>query len=225
MEFALDKSKKDVNGNIYCIINDDNTANYFPKLEGLNINFLGKNNSIVIYGTPQFLNSKIQVKDNSLVIVKSTKRKIRNFNIVSRFFPVNVYIGTGFCCVGCQIIMDEPSNVYIGDECLFSAGIDIKTSDGHSIIKDGNVINTAKDIYIGNHVWIGQGAMILKGAYISDNSVIGAKSVITNCFCDKGLIIAGSPAKIIKKNINWSHQNPELFVRNIAQKKNGNIKK
>ena len=217
LEFALDKSKVDKNGNIYCAINDDFTAEYFPHLDGLNINFLGKNSFIVIFGKPIFTNSKITVKDNSLVIIKETRRKITNLSILSRFFPVKVYIGSGFSCAGCQLIMDESSNIYIGKECLFSYGIEIRTSDGHSIIKNSNVINSAKDVYIGNHVWLGQGVTILKGTYISDNSIIGTKSVVTNKFYSPGLIIAGIPAKIIKNEVNWSHQNPGVIVKSVKK--------
>lgn len=44
---------------------------------------------------------------------------------------------------------------------------------------------------------------ILKGASINDNSIIGFKSLVTKKYTEKNVIIAGSPAKIIKTNINW----------------------
>lgn len=60
--------------------------------------------------------------------------------------------------------------------------------------------SVASSIYIGNNVWIGESARICKGVTIGDNSIVAANSVVTknvppNC------IVAGNPAKIVKRNI------------------------
>lgn len=51
---------------------------------------------------------------------------------------------------------------------------------------------------IGDNVDIGIGAKILGGIYIADNITIGANSVVTKSFYEKGITIAGAPAKRIK---------------------------
>ncbi len=53
-------------------------------------------------------------------------------------------------------------------------------------------------IEIGDDVWIGAGAIILPGLKIASGCVIGAGSVVTKSFGDN-LVIAGNPAKIIKR--------------------------
>jgi len=60
---------------------------------------------------------------------------------------------------------------------------------------------TKGDVTIGNDVWIGYGAVILSGITIGDGAVIGAFSVVTkNVYPYE--IVAGNPAKVIKKRFN-----------------------
>ena len=105
----------------------------------------------------------------------------------------------------CQLAACEGTKIQIGDDCMFSHDIYVRTTDSHSIVNmDGNRINHAKDITIGNHVWIGMQSLILKGAVIPDNCVVGARSVISRSkeYVNNSILI-GNPAKIIKTGINW----------------------
>ena len=96
---------------------------------------------------------------------------------------------------------------------MFSFDISLWTSDRHAILdNNGKCINHGKDIVIGNHVWIGHGAKLMKGATINDGSVIGGNSLVTKKFFEKNVIIAGNPAKIIKKEISWTRERPNKFI-------------
>lgn len=44
------------------------------------------------------------------------------------------------------------------------------------------------------------------GSVIPDNSVVGTNALVTKHFEEKNILIAGSPAKIVKKNIKWVNQ-------------------
>lgn len=55
-----------------------------------------------------------------------------------------------------------------------------------------------KTTRIGNNVWIGENTVILAGTQIGDGVVVGANSVISNKV-PSNVIVAGAPAKIIKK--------------------------
>lgn len=101
---------------------------------------------------------------------------------------------------------------FIGDNVLISYGISIWNGDGHTIF-DANkeVLNYSKDVIIGNKVWIGHKAEILKGTVIQDNSVIGACSVVNKAFSESNVIIAGQPAKIVKRGITWDGKSPISF--------------
>ena len=90
--------------------------------------------------------------------------------------------------------------------CLFSSKIALFTSDGHTIIDDikGKILNSRNGtIVIGNHVWVGNKVIVNKGVVISDDSVIGTGAIVTNAFDETNVIIAGVPAKVIKKEVNW----------------------
>jgi glycosyltransferase involved in cell wall biosynthesis/carbonic anhydrase/acetyltransferase-like protein (isoleucine patch superfamily) len=89
--------------------------------------------------------------------------------------------------------------IIIGSNCAISWGVQIMDNDYHSI--DGKPIS--RSISIGNNVWVGSNVTILKGAYIPDNCIIAANSVVTNSFDEKNILIAGNPAKIIKRNVDW----------------------
>lgn len=52
----------------------------------------------------------------------------------------------------------------------------------------GNVLNSNKPIFIGNHVWIAAEASILKGSFISNDSII---------------VVGEYPGRISKENICW----------------------
>lgn len=98
----------------------------------------------------------------------------------------------------------EGSKVIIGDDCLFSSEIVFRTGDSHSILdQNGKRINSAKDITIGNHVWLGHRVLINKGVYIGDNSIVGTGSVVTKAFNEGNIVLAGVPAEIKKKDVNW----------------------
>ena len=108
---------------------------------------------------------------------------------------------------GVQLIACEGRSIVIGNDCMFSHHIYVRTTDSHSIInKKGCRINDAKDIHIGNHVWVGMQSLILKGAKIPDDCIVGARSIVGVSEYSSNSILAGSPAKIIKTEVNWNRK-------------------
>ena len=71
---------------------------------------------------------------------------------------------------------------------------------------DANLISTkenTKPIFIGNHVWICNKCDILKGSVIGDHCVVGYSSLCTKEIPGEYQLIAGRPAKVIQKAIDW----------------------
>ena len=96
------------------------------------------------------------------------------------------------------------SAIVIDDDCLLSNSIDISTTDWHCVLDEsGEQINLEKDVFIGEHVWIGRKATICKGVSISPNSIVASCSVVTKPITESNVVIAGNPAVIKKRNINW----------------------
>lgn len=112
-------------------------------------------------------------------------------------------LGDNFAANACFLLSCE-KQISIGDNVLFGWDCTVIDGDGH-MINDvaGHCCNEAESIYIGNHVWVAAHASILKGTKISNDSVVGYGSIVTKKFSDNGIIIAGSPAKIVKEQIAW----------------------
>lgn len=165
----------------------------------------GKNNRIellegvVLYKTTVFIvgdNNNVRIGKNSVI-------KYANINVEDS--KNNILIGEKtHMCGRINIAALEGTDIEIGNECLFSAEVEIRTSDSHSIFNESGIrINTAKNVKIGNHVWCGQRVFILKGAEVKDDSVIGAGSIVNKVYEQGKCILAGAPAKIVKTSVLW----------------------
>lgn len=105
-----------------------------------------------------------------------------------------------------------PEGVHIGENTLVAGGSIILSHDHCKRV--GNNQPYLVDTYIGKNCFIAVKSIILPGIKIGDGVIVGAGSVVTkdvppNC------IVAGNPAKIIRKNIimndfaaleNWSEE-------------------
>jgi maltose O-acetyltransferase len=114
---------------------------------------------------------------------------------------------------GCKIFCSK--SVTIGDYVIFADNVIISDTNHHPVhpsdrikmIKSGWSSDFWKwkhaessPIIIGSNVWLGQYSRVLKGVEIGENSIVGSNSIVTknvppNC------IVAGNPAKIVKKDI------------------------
>lgn len=96
-------------------------------------------------------------------------------------------------------------SIEIGDNVLIGANCKIIDNDFHPLSSDIREKSTGKDgvltkpVKIGDSCFIGTNSIILKGSILGRNCVVGAGSVVCGVFPD-GVIIAGNPAKIIRKN-------------------------
>ena len=102
----------------------------------------------------------------------------------------------------------EGTTITLGEDCLLSSDIVIRTGDSHSILDaSGKRINPSESITLGSHVWLGKGATVLKGASIGDHCVVATTALVTRSTetvtC---AILAGSPAKPTRRDITWDHQ-------------------
>lgn len=102
---------------------------------------------------------------------------------------------------------DEGSKILIGEDCMLSHGIQIRSTDSHSIVDlDGVRINPAKNVVIGSHCWIGLQSILLKGTVLEPHCVVGAGAVCSKRYGKANCILAGNPAKIVRENIDWDRK-------------------
>lgn len=179
-----------------------------------NILFQGKNNVLALEIGVKFSNTRINFlgSDSLAVIGKQFGAAIMiNWTLLNR---CTIILGKGSYTSGVlNIIASEAKSVLIGNNCLFSFGIWIRTSDVHLIMDLDNVnrINFARNINIGSNVWIGQNVSILKGTMIGSGSVIGLGSIVSGRI-DSNVVAAGNPAKILKDNIFWDRASAHAYV-------------
>ncbi len=194
--------KKSISGNNNVIMNKG------ALIKKVNLNILGNNNLVEFGKDSKIANVEIQIQgDNHRLLIGE-----------------NCYMGKGSfwfedtngeICIGHNTTIEdadfasiESVSVRIGNDCMFSFGIDIRPGDSHSIIDltSNKRINPSQDIEIGNHVWIGAKATILKGVKIADNVIVGNGSMVTKSIMSSNCIIAGLPAKVIRENVNWCRE-------------------
>lgn len=123
-----------------------------------------------------------------------------------------VFIGNGVTTTArCVISAVEGSVVRVGDDCMLSVGVVIRSDDSHPIfdVVSGKRLNASKNVTVGKHVWLGQEVAVLGGANLRDGCVVGFRSVVKGKF-PNNCSLAGIPAKVIRKNIAW--ERPHLSL-------------
>jgi acetyltransferase-like isoleucine patch superfamily enzyme len=181
--------------------------------DNLKIVFRGSHATVILKQPLQhFKNSVIELGEKGYFEIDSSPYKIE-LNLI-HINNCKLKIGRDFSSNGTTINLDncEKTSVSIGNDCMFSWDVLILPSDSHTIRcnKTKKMLNFAKKgVSIGNHVWLAHGVCILKESSIPDNTVVGMRSMVNKQFSETNTIIAGTPAKVIKRNISWSRDCPQ----------------
>lgn len=131
--------------------------------------------------------------------------------IVTRAPGAVIEIGDNVGISGATIYARK--GIYIGANTAIGGNCKILDNDFHPInteerlqlLQDihggeANGLIPAKEIHIGENCFIGCNSIILKGTILGNNCVVGAGAVVSGKF-DANCIIAGNPARIIKRHI------------------------
>ena len=125
--------------------------------------------------------------------------QMHHSSIVSN--PQNILVGVetspGFM-PGCYI--QGRGGIEIGDYTQISCNVGI-ISENHSFYDCRIHINNDKfpSVKIGKYCWIGMNCTILPSVELGNFTIVGAGSVVTKSFPDGYCIIAGNPAREIRK--------------------------
>lgn len=141
---------------------------------------------------------------------------------------------------GCSFGADELTayscgSIKIGENCMFAKDVIVQAGDGHGIYDLRTEQNINSDpsrfedkccVSLGRHVWVGREAFLIN-CKIADGSIVGARALVKKSW-PNNCVIAGVPAKIVRKDIAWVREincydidDPELGVpkedRNFTQ--------
>ncbi|WP_354009557.1 acyltransferase [Endozoicomonas lisbonensis] len=140
------------------------------------------------------------IKITSYLKHKALPKKVPYWPVdsTSRVTSVNnILIGIGTApglSPGCYI--QGIGKVKIGDYTIIAPNVGIIS--GNHDINDYRKHNPSS-VKIGKYCWIGMNSVILPGVTLGDHTVVAAGSVVTKSFTDGYQVIAGNPAKPIKK--------------------------
>lgn len=198
------------------------------KQEKITRNISGKNNMIENHGRLSNVEIDIKGDNNKIIIGKGTVIKNIRFYIRGNHHIItigeNCYFGRGEFWMEDQYgiidiknkvtvqeagfaLTEQNSKILIGEDCMISNHVEIRTGDSHSIIEQatGKRINPAANVILENHLWVGAHVKILKGVTIGHDSIIGIASLVTNNVPPNS-IAAGIPAKLIREGIGWTRE-------------------
>ncbi|MFN3900081.1 MAG: acyltransferase [Alishewanella aestuarii] len=86
--------------------------------------------------------------------------------------------------------------IVIGRGCYIAPNVGLITAN-HNII-DLDLHTEGKGITLGDKCWIGMNSVILPGVILGERTIVAANSVVTKSFEQGNVILAGSPARVIK---------------------------
>lgn len=115
--------------------------------------------------------------------------------------PDNIFIGNNINLnEGCVLNATASKNT-ICDNVTISANAMIlaATYDTKLFLEKNDRSHIDRPVYIGNNVWICAGAIICPGVTICDNVIVSAGSVVISDITETNVLVAGNPARIVKR--------------------------
>lgn len=115
--------------------------------------------------------------------------------------PENIEIGYNSSINRASLIAGNNSKIIIGNNCLISYNVHIRTRTHNYEKKDVLILEQGEresSIIIGDDVWIGYGAQIMPGVHIGNGAVVGGGAVVTRDVAPYTVVV-GVPARVIKE--------------------------
>ena len=227
---------------VRCLDTADNRINRM--LERSNISIIGNNNRVLLHFESEDSAEELLTGAGFLLIVKGDGNEVDMGTVIVRCSSIlgmtglkliigqlpGLGAGVSRTANGCSVtigdrvvingvtlyLQEDHSRVSIGDDSQLSWGVDVWCTDAHTITDlEGNPVNYAESIEIGRHVWVGKDVKIGTNVRIADNSIVGWGSIVTKRFDEPNVILAGTPAKIVKRGINWDRKCINKYAKGL----------
>ncbi len=177
----------------------------------LTIRIVGNNNKVVIGRGCKVIGYTISIRGSNNNVLIGYKCRL-NGVVGCKKDGNNVTIGRFCTLVGVKIEVEYATSVTIEEDCIFSVGVGIRTGDSHSVLDmvSKERVNIPKSIFISKHCWLGLEVKVGKGVTLMPNTIVGACSYVSRSFEEGDCVIAGAPAKIVKRNTIWDRRSLPL---------------
>lgn len=118
----------------------------------------------------------------------------------------SLHIGKDTTMESARIItFNSHAAIVVGSDCMFSENVMLYNTDSHPIYDrySGEIMNYVGNMTIGDHCWLGMNVKILKNVSLAEGCIVGAEALVTGNITEKYCILAGVPARVIKRNVAW----------------------
>lgn len=213
--FYINRNSRKIRG----INNVIKIKTHWKTIKNVTFDINGDNNLIFIKHGAQLMDTKIYMIGSNHQLIIGENCYITGGSFWFEDFGCKITIGKKTSIQEAHIYVTEPgSSIILGEDCLLSSDIDIRSGDSHSIIalNSKKRINFAEDVRIKDHVWIGAHVRIIKGVTIGNDSIIGTGAVVSHDI-PSNCVAAGIPAKVIRKGITWLR--PRLYRKDVQSAK------
>ncbi len=170
------------------------------------ITVAGNNNRLIIGKNTRISHTAIRLKGNNNTIVIGQNVHYRKGKIYTCIGEnETISIGDDTTVEGAYLLCDHECSITIGNDCMFSTDIMIRTGDKHPLydLENDDLLNKPQNVTIEDRVWLAREVMVLKGCHIKKGSVAGAKSLVARIRHEENSVLAGVPAKVVKTGIRW----------------------
>lgn len=110
--------------------------------------------------------------------------------------PRKIYVGINSKIGRPGAYIAGAGGIRIGDYVRFGPNVGILSSNHDLYERDKSL---GKPIIIGDYCWIGMNSLVLAGVELGPSTIVGGGSVVTHSFTDGYCVVAGNPARVIKR--------------------------
>lgn len=93
--------------------------------------------------------------------------------------------------------LDCGQRVHVGNDSCLGGATHVFTHGSFLSYLEGFPVKTG-DVFVGDNVYIAWRCVLLPGTHVAGDAVVGAKALVRGSF-ERGVLIAGSPAKILRQ--------------------------
>ncbi len=175
-------------------------------LNRTHIRIAGRDNEVSIGDGCRLHDLKILVAGDSLRVEIADNCRLRG-KIKAEDVGSRIEVGAGTTMENAYLGAYEGTSIRIGENCMFSDQVGLRTGDMHSIVEKatGARLNPSRSIAIEPGVWLCREVTVLKGCTIGSGTVVGGYSVVTDSL-PAGVLAVGSPAGIVRKGVSWQRE-------------------